>query len=326
MKRANPHLLGLAAMIGGMPLVENLSRGDMLHTDQLPIKGFSEEFRVIFRAAGGKIGEISKDDPLFFDVTLPAGWCKKSTDHYLYTDLFDAKGLRRASIFYKGAAWDRDAFITPLHRFGSGYHCDDWELPFDEQICHPQIKDSNGTIFWRGELIKEIPREEMPHKTSSTDVCRKIAHDVLAAAYPLYAKLDAYWDLDQPVFPAWRSTAPTGIEYTIEFTCFTIERVEPYKGFGGNDSNFFDYEGGYLHTQQGYTAFKYKSEGSNAIKKLRASDAEMLQWWKELAPKRWANHCAKLEWTIKDGNRLVAQDTIITQALPPPQRVKKRVR
>jgi hypothetical protein len=44
-------------------------------------------------------------------VSLPPGWKVVPTDHSMWSDLVDAKGEKRASIFYKAAFYDRDAFI-----------------------------------------------------------------------------------------------------------------------------------------------------------------------------------------------------------------------
>ena len=51
-------------------------------------------------------------DPLFLSATLPKGWKKVATDHSMWSHLIDQDGLIRASIFYKGAFYDRDAHIN----------------------------------------------------------------------------------------------------------------------------------------------------------------------------------------------------------------------
>ena len=50
-------------------------------------------------------------DDLFVYVTLPEGWKKVATDHSMWSRLVDDKGQERASIFYKAAFYDRDAFL-----------------------------------------------------------------------------------------------------------------------------------------------------------------------------------------------------------------------
>lgn len=51
-------------------------------------------------------------DDLFIEAVLPAGWKKVPTEHSMWSELLDAQGKKRASIFYKAAFYDRDAFIS----------------------------------------------------------------------------------------------------------------------------------------------------------------------------------------------------------------------
>lgn len=71
-------------------------------------------------AAWVKLGVEFGDsvDDLFVSATLPDGWTKQPTDHPMHTAIIDADGNRRGSYFYKGAFWDRDAFLSaPVCRF-----------------------------------------------------------------------------------------------------------------------------------------------------------------------------------------------------------------
>lgn len=54
----------------------------------------------------------TKGDNLFFDVRLPKGWEIKPTAHSMWSELVDETGKERASIFYKAAFYDREAFIN----------------------------------------------------------------------------------------------------------------------------------------------------------------------------------------------------------------------
>lgn len=62
---------------------------------------------------GIQIGAVRANDPLFTDVVLPEGWTVVPTDHSMWSDLVDASGVTRATIFYKAAFYDRCAFIRP---------------------------------------------------------------------------------------------------------------------------------------------------------------------------------------------------------------------
>lgn len=77
----------------------------------LPTK-ISDNDKAILEAAGVKFGEPEKNDPLFCKAELPAGWSKQPTDHSMWSKLVDENGIERASIFYKAAFYDRDAFMS----------------------------------------------------------------------------------------------------------------------------------------------------------------------------------------------------------------------
>lgn len=52
------------------------------------------------------------EDKLFRFAELPEGWKIKPTeDHSMWSNIVDARGLPRVSIFYKAAFYDRDAFM-----------------------------------------------------------------------------------------------------------------------------------------------------------------------------------------------------------------------
>lgn len=55
---------------------------------------------------------VKKVDDLFGLYRVPSGWKTKSTDHPMWNELVNNKGLVVASFFYKAAFYDRDAFIN----------------------------------------------------------------------------------------------------------------------------------------------------------------------------------------------------------------------
>lgn len=59
------------------------------------------------------------EDDLFVRSTLPAGWRKVATDHAMWSNVEDERGLPRVGVFYKGAFYDRSAFC---HVIGAGRH------------------------------------------------------------------------------------------------------------------------------------------------------------------------------------------------------------
>ena len=64
-------------------------------------------------ALGIKFGDPVEGDPLFRHAELPDGWSVKATDHSMWSDVVDANGKAKASIFYKAAFYDRRARISP---------------------------------------------------------------------------------------------------------------------------------------------------------------------------------------------------------------------
>jgi hypothetical protein len=81
----------------------------------LPTKGLSElpaEWGIAIPESQYRVGR--PNDPLFTDVKLPKGWTILPTDHSMWSKLVDETGVERASIFYKAAYYDRDAYIRKV--------------------------------------------------------------------------------------------------------------------------------------------------------------------------------------------------------------------
>lgn len=100
-------------LMGGNPsAIENQEaegQEELVTSTQLPVKVTGRE---ILEEAGVAFGKVCQDDPLFCEAELPEGWKKQATDHSMWSNLVDADGVVRASIFYKAAFYDRDAFIN----------------------------------------------------------------------------------------------------------------------------------------------------------------------------------------------------------------------
>jgi len=99
---------------GTIQASERRGQEELVNSSQLPAKIRPVEGMVKLEEAGVVFKEVSKGDSLFLDVTLPVGWKIKRTDHSMWTSLVDDKNVERASIFYKAAFYDRDAFMTVL--------------------------------------------------------------------------------------------------------------------------------------------------------------------------------------------------------------------
>ncbi len=101
-----------------IPAQESRGQRELVNSCQMPAKNnsYGSNKRSVtdqYKLMGIKVSETQdKNDDLFLEVELPEGWKKEATDHSMWSNLLDHKGRRRASIFYKGAFYDRDAFIN----------------------------------------------------------------------------------------------------------------------------------------------------------------------------------------------------------------------
>ena len=96
---------------GAIEAQETRGQEQLVASTQLPACVLHGD-RAVLEAAGVQFGQLLADDPLFCDVTLPKGWEKRPTDHSMWSELVDDKGRVRATMFYKAAFYDRDAFLS----------------------------------------------------------------------------------------------------------------------------------------------------------------------------------------------------------------------
>ncbi|MBI4185795.1 hypothetical protein HY524_01970 [Candidatus Berkelbacteria bacterium] len=103
-------IMGLAHGDAAIYMQEKQGQQDLIESSSLPTKGSDNP---AFKEMGIIFGEPFKDDPLFRPAQLPPGWTVKGSDHDMWSYLYDDKGEKRASIFYKAAFYDRKAHISP---------------------------------------------------------------------------------------------------------------------------------------------------------------------------------------------------------------------
>jgi hypothetical protein len=101
------------AVIGNQ---ERAGQRQVVHSQSLPTTLHSP--RAEFEALGFTFGEPDRHDPLFAPATLPEGWTREGSDHAMWSYIIDPQGRRRASIFYKAAFYDRDAFMSLTTVYG----------------------------------------------------------------------------------------------------------------------------------------------------------------------------------------------------------------
>lgn len=199
----------LDALPGMIEASEHRGQRELVKSEVLPTRGLYQapaksdgEFSALPGCLGGKrlveifgikiVGPVEGDD-LFTHVELPAGWTKKSTDHYMYSDLVDERGRKRATIMYKAAFYDRDASVSFVRRYEATFAPpgDDWSAP--EKRYHAVVKDG-GKEIWRSE---ETFCEEASAKNdwkSGLDMAQRRACGWLKANKPDWESFTAYWD------------------------------------------------------------------------------------------------------------------------------------
>jgi hypothetical protein len=91
---------------GGIEAQESRAQQSLINNAELPKE--CDNWAALEAAGVKRLGDA---DDLFVNVQLPPGWRKQATDHSMWSDLLDEKGSKRAAIFYKGAFYDRRAFM-----------------------------------------------------------------------------------------------------------------------------------------------------------------------------------------------------------------------
>lgn len=163
--KSNP-LGALVESIGGGPekLITGMEkRGTQelaAQNTKLPVEGSGDP---LWAKLGFVWGEPVAGDPLFRNVTMPAGWRLQTTDHDMWNKLLDEKGRERASIFYKAAFYDRRAQLHPPNkRFGvsARYEKNDFNssaVTVIDRVTTPET------------VLREWPMRTQPKDYSDTD-------------------------------------------------------------------------------------------------------------------------------------------------------------
>lgn len=188
----------VASTPGGIEDQEAQGQSDFVANDTLPIK-CNHCKRTELEGMGIVFGESA--DNLFVNVQLPDGWRKERTDHSMWSDLLDDKGRKRASIFYKAAFYDRDAFISTVRRYSAkaqpvggystGYKDREWE---------GAVLDHDGTVLWNFYKLRPEPeysteiRPQWLAWQDEKDILGKLATGWLDKNYPDWRDASAYWD------------------------------------------------------------------------------------------------------------------------------------
>lgn len=129
------------------------------------------------------LGEVPGDE-LFQFVELPEGWNIKATNHSMWSKLFDDKGRERASIFYKGAFYDRAAHLSIKRRYNVQTDNEGYEKRYG--ICLDDCTEIHRTeaIACDREILALDAREK----------AKQLAEAWLNDNYPNWRDRSAYWD------------------------------------------------------------------------------------------------------------------------------------
>lgn len=129
-----------AMLFGPSRAIENQeARGQaaVAAADKIPIdcRGVTDETLI---AMGFTLG--APLDKLFRAATLPPGWRKVPTDHYLWTDLVDGDGVKRGAIGHKAAFYDQWAHMHLNRRFTA-------EVDGEKGACKAVVRDRGAVVF-----------------------------------------------------------------------------------------------------------------------------------------------------------------------------------
>jgi hypothetical protein len=194
--RGDFHNAMIAATPGGIEAQEAAEQQKAVAAQRMPKEGTSPDQkrlrvgncfdREVWESLGFTFGDDYDD--IFVNAAFPAGWKLKPTDHSMWNDLLDAKGRKRAAMFYKGAFYDRSAHIHLARRFNvNGYHgCEDRKA-----TSHAVVVEDCGTVI---ESFGLVPSEYSDGNYAARKALEEKAKAWLTERYPEWENPLAYWD------------------------------------------------------------------------------------------------------------------------------------
>jgi hypothetical protein len=189
----------MAAMLpGGIERQEAAGQQALVaHKDRLPVVGTvkdrpygcgDRDLRAEWESVGFVFGEtLTGQDSIFVACTFPDGWALRPTGHSVWSDVVDAKGRKRAAVFFKAAFYDYNAHTFGLefrYTVGGDYLTNDAS---DRRMAY-YVKDAVT-----GDRLCEF-KDEQPLKTFEGSAARRQAEAWLADRFPDYKNPLAYWD------------------------------------------------------------------------------------------------------------------------------------
>lgn len=140
---------------------------------------------------GFKFEDIPGDDVLY-SATLPEGWSLKATDHSMWNEIFDEKGLKRGSMFYKASFYDRKAhmYLSPRYSIHTDY------IGNGGSTREIYFGNEQEKLFVAGtvHISENASEEEILAKYDEQDKLEKLARQYAEENYPDYNNVNAYWE------------------------------------------------------------------------------------------------------------------------------------
>lgn len=182
-----------ASTAGGIERQEREGQEKLRTAEHLPRRVMSDGGWDVGLRFGFKVDLLHPVDKLFVPGTLPPGWKKIPTDHALHTRIVDETGRERATIFYKAAFYDRDAWISfrPRYRMEQEFLSkapDAWRTgPFAAKVM------DGDRILFRTAVV-EVPTSDRENHGCYADRVKDEAWNWLQRTFPFHGDILAYWD------------------------------------------------------------------------------------------------------------------------------------
>lgn len=166
---------------------EAAGQRELVNSTKLPAIARGRDYGVDgwpeFEALGFRKGEPVPGDPLFVEATLPDGWRKEAGEHSMGSHIVDERGVRRVSVFYKAAFYDRRADMSLLN---VGSNLATQVLYGDEPAALPEqwdvLTDAERTDFGEALLYALHEAEEYPTIYREQGIRAKAVQELIAKA------------------------------------------------------------------------------------------------------------------------------------------------
>jgi hypothetical protein len=188
--RRDPMMMFAEMLFGGtgnaIERQEERGQREFVMSDTLPIEGTGGENEAILLNLGFKLGEPVHGDTLFRYAELPEGWKREGSGHSMWSYLVDAKGNKRASVFYKAAFYDRNAHMSLERRFHWSTHYN------DDDTAYSYVMDGDKEVF-RSDVVV-IRNSDRSYNHGVLDEAQEKTKTWLNQNYPDWQNPMAYWE------------------------------------------------------------------------------------------------------------------------------------